>query len=57
MNCFLLRDIISETELSRVAQLNCCMDFDAKRELWDLVGQTLPAQHTLPLEPVVVMVG
>ncbi|KAL3775524.1 hypothetical protein HJC23_004404 [Cyclotella cryptica] len=44
-------------ELSRVAQLNCCMDIDAKRELLELVGQMTPAQLTLPLEPVVVMVG
>ena len=33
------------------------MDVDAKRELWDLVGQLTSAQQTLPLESVVVMVG
>ncbi len=44
-------------DLSRVAQLNCCMDIDAKSELWELVGQMTPAQLALPLEPVVVMVG
>lgn len=37
-------------KLSRVAQLNYCMDIDAKRELWELVSQM-----TLPLESVVVM--
>jgi hypothetical protein len=44
-------------QLSRAAQLNCCMDGEAKNELWDLLGQILPAQHALPLESVVVMVG
>jgi hypothetical protein len=44
-------------ELSRVSQLNCCMDIEAKSELWELVGQTTPAQLALPLEPVIVMVG
>ena len=32
-------------KLSQVAQLNYCMDIDAKRELWELVGQM-----TLPLD-------
>ena len=44
-------------DLSQVAQLNCCMDIDAKSELWELVGQMTPAQLALPLEPVEVMVG
>ncbi len=43
--------------LSRISQLNCCMDLAAKSELWELVGQSTPAQLPLPLEPVVVMVG
>jgi hypothetical protein len=43
--------------LSRISQLNCCMDLDAKGELWELVGQPSPAQSPLPLEPVVVMIG
>ena len=50
-------DQYAYSELSRVSQLNCCMDAEAKQELWDLVGQTIPAQQALPLEPVVVMVG
>jgi hypothetical protein len=43
--------------LSRPAQLNCCMDLDAKSELWEIVGQLPPQQHALPLEAVVVMIG
>jgi hypothetical protein len=39
------------------AQLNCCTNTDAKKELWKLAGQILPSQQALPLEPVVVMVG
>lgn len=37
-------------ELSREAQLNSCMDLDAKSELWSLVGQEVPVQQPLPLE-------
>jgi hypothetical protein len=44
-------------ELSREAQLNSCMDLDAKSELWKLVGQDIPAQQPLPLEAVVVRIG
>ena len=44
-------------ELSREAQLNSCMDLDAKRELWDQVGQEPAAQQPLPLEAVVVKIG
>ena len=44
-------------ELPRKAQLNSCMDLDAKRELWSLVGQDVPAQQPLPLEAVVVKIG
>ena len=44
-------------EITRGAQLNSCMDLDAKSELWGLVGQELPAQQPLPLESVVVRVG
>lgn len=44
-------------ELSREAQLNSCMDLDAKSELWTLVGLEVPAQQALPLESVVVKIG
>jgi hypothetical protein len=44
-------------ELSLEAQLNSCMDLDAKSELWNLVGQDVPAQQPLPLESVVVKIG
>jgi len=44
-------------ELSREAQLNSCMDLEAKRELWGLVGLEVPMQQPLPLESVVVKVG
>ena len=44
-------------QLPREAQLNCCMDGEAKRELWALVGQFIPAQQALPLESVVIMIG
>jgi hypothetical protein len=30
-------------ELPREAHFNSCMDLDAKRELWSLVGQDAPA--------------
>ncbi len=43
--------------LSRISQLNCCMDKAAKTELWELVEHGAPVQLPLPLEPVVVMVG
>ena len=44
-------------ELSREAQLNSCMDLDAKSELWSLVGQEVPVQQPLPLKAVVVKIG
>jgi hypothetical protein len=44
-------------ELSREAQLNSCMDLEAKSELWKLVGLEVPAQQPLPLEAVVVKIG
>ena len=47
----------SYEEISRAAQLNSCMDLDAKSELWGLVGQELPSQQPLPLEAVVVKIG
>jgi hypothetical protein len=43
--------------LSRSAQLNCCMDLEAKGELWEMVGQIPPHQQALPLEAVTVMIG
>ena len=44
-------------KLPREAQLNSCMDLDAKSELWNLVGLEVPAQQPLPLEAVVVKIG
>jgi len=33
------------------------MDFEAKSELWSLVGQEVPAPQPLPLESMVVRIG
>lgn len=43
--------------LSRPSQLNCCMDVNAKRELWGLEGPELPPQEMFPLESVAVFAG
>jgi len=43
--------------LSRPSQLNCIVDLHAKREIWDLDGESAPAQEAFPLEPVSVFVG
>ena len=45
------------SQLSRPAQLNCCMDTNAKNVLWALAGETPPTQEMLPLESVAVFVG
>ena len=50
-------DKVEYGALSRISQLNCCMDHAAKTELWELVGNSASAQSPLPLEPIVVMVG
>ena len=50
-------DYAAYGQLPREAQLNCCMDGEAKRDLWALVGQFIPAQQALPLESVVIMTG
>ena len=44
-------------DLDRPAQLNCMMDLHAKREIWRLDPDSLPAQETFPLEPVAVFIG
>jgi len=44
-------------KLIRPAQLNCCMDTRAKRTLWELQGEALPAQRVFPLEPVAAFAG
>jgi hypothetical protein len=44
-------------ELSREAQLNSCMDLEAKSELRSLVELEVPVQQPLPLEAVVVKIG
>eukprot|EP00956_Cyclotella_meneghiniana_P022017 scaffold40896_cov41-Cyclotella_meneghiniana.AAC.6 len=43
--------------LTRKSQLNCCMDSLAKKVIWLLMGEDLPAQEMLPLEPLAVFVG
>jgi hypothetical protein len=43
--------------LSQEAQLNSCMDLEAKSELWGLVGLEVPVQQPPPLEAVVVKIG
>jgi hypothetical protein len=43
--------------LSRPAQLNCCMDYLAKRALWELQATDLPAQQAFPLEPIYIFAG
>ena len=45
------------TQLTRKSQLNCCMDSLAKKVIWMLMGEVLPVQEALPLEPVAVFVG
>jgi hypothetical protein len=44
-------------QLTRKSQLNCCMDSLAKQVIWLLMGEELPTQEALPLEPVAVFVG
>ena len=44
-------------ELSQEAQLNSCIDLEAKSKLWSLVGLEVPVQQPLPLEAVVVKIG
>ncbi len=43
--------------LSRPSQLNCSMDFLAKKVLWDLQATRLPSQQAFPLEPICVFAG
>jgi hypothetical protein len=44
-------------ELERPSQLNCCMDINAKGEIWGMEGSEVPPQEVFPLEPVAVFVG
>jgi hypothetical protein len=39
-------------DLSQPLQLNCSMDFNAKRALLDIQPMNLLSQHTFPLEPI-----
>ena len=41
----------SYQQLSREAQLNSCIDNDAKREWWGEVELEAPQQQALPLDP------
>jgi hypothetical protein len=43
--------------LSRPSQLNCSMDFLAKKALWDLQATRLPSQQAFPLELICVFAG
>lgn len=43
--------------LPREAQLNSCMNLEAKSELGSLVGQEVPAPQPLPWESIVVRIG
>jgi hypothetical protein len=43
--------------LSCPSQLNCSMDFLAKKALWDLQAMRLPSQQAFPLEPICVFTG
>ncbi len=44
-------------DLSQPLQLNCPMDFNAKRALLDIQPMNLPSQHAFPLEPVCAFAG
>ena len=50
-------DKLGYHKLPRHSQLNCCMDTNAKNELWGLDAEELPIQEMFPLEPVAVFVG
>ena len=43
--------------ISRPVQLNCQVDFLAKKVIWDLEGKKPPPQEMLPLEPIAVFAG
>jgi hypothetical protein len=43
--------------LPREAQLNCSIDYLAKKALWDLRATHLPAQQAFPLEPICIFAG
>ncbi len=47
-------DKVAYQDLSQPSQLNCSMDFYAKKTLWDLQPMHLPAQQPFPLEPVCI---
>ncbi len=47
-------DKISYQDLSQPSQLNCLMDFYAKKTLWDLQPMHLPVQQPFLLEPVCI---
>ena len=50
-------DTAKYATLGRPAQLNCMVDMGAKTVIWNYDKRTRPAQSTLPLEPVAVIVG
>ena len=50
-------DKLAYHELPRYSQLNCCMDTNAKKVIWEMEGEELPTQDIFPLEPIAVMVG
>jgi len=50
-------DSVNFAELSRPSQLNCMMDYQAKKALWDLQPTELPRHRPLPCEAVSAFIG
>ncbi len=50
-------DLANVAELSRPAQLNCMMDYQAKKALWDLQPTELPKNWPLPGKALSVFFG
>ncbi len=50
-------DSANFTELSRPAQLNCMMDYQTKKALWDLQPTELPKHQLLPGKAVSAFIG
>ena len=50
-------DHASYLDLDRPAQLNCQMDFHAKRQIWDWNSHGAEETKRFPLEPICVMIG
>ena len=50
-------DHASYLDLDRPAQLNCQMDYQAKRQIWDWNTHDAEETKRFPLEPICVMIG